>query len=229
VNRYVIIVAGGTGARMSSSIPKQFMLLGQKPLLMYSIDAFFKAGINKIIVVIPLPFVDYWNELCQQYSCDIPHKVVTGGLFRTQSVKNGLEAIDDLDALVAIHDGVRPFVSLKTIIQAFNMAQETGTAVPYLDLTDSLRLINGKESKHVERGLYKAIQTPQCFNLSLLRRVYGSAQVPSFTDDAALVEQLSIPVTLFKGNEENIKITTPLDLIIAEAILKTRVQPDKNL
>lgn len=213
---------------MSSSLPKQFMLLGQKPLLMYSIQAFYKAGIDRIIVVIPIAFLANWNELCREYSCDIPHRVVTGGLFRTQSVKNGLDAIDDADALVAIHDGVRPFVSQETIIKAFKLAQETSTAVPYLDLTDSLRLIDGTESKHVERTLYKAIQTPQCFNLALLRRVYGSAHVPSFTDDAALVEQLNIPVTLFKGNEENIKITTPLDLIIAEAILKTMVHPDKN-
>ncbi len=228
MNRYVIIVAGGTGVRMSSSIPKQFMLLGQKPLLMHSIGAFYKAGINNIIVVIPLTFLDYWNELCREYACDIPHKVVTGGLFRNQSVKNGLDAIDDADALVAIHDGVRPFVSQETVIQAFDLAEETGTAVPYLDLTDSLRLIDGKESKHVERGLYKAVQTPQCFHLSILKRVYDSAQVPSFTDDAALVEQLNIPVTLFKGNEENIKITTPLDLTIAEAIFKLKEQPDKN-
>lgn len=227
MNRYAIILAGGTGVRMSSAIPKQFMLLGPKPLLMHSINEFYSSGISNITVVIPLTFLDYWNKLCREYSCDIPHKVVAGGLFRTQSVKNGLDTIEDEDALVAIHDGVRPFVSADMINQAFNLAQETGTAVPYIDLTDSLRMIDGKINTHVDRNLYKSVQTPQCFSLSILRQAYSFAQVPSFTDDAALVEQLNIPVTLFKGREDNIKITTPLDLIFAKSILNLREQSDK--
>lgn len=222
MKRYVIIVAGGTGVRMGSSVPKQFMLLGNRPLLMHSIEAFAYAGINNIIVVVPLAFIDYWESLCRKYSFTISHKVVAGGLFRSQSVKNGLDIIEETDAIVAVHDGVRPFVSTETINTAFQLAGENGAAVPYLDLNDSLRMIEGNTSTAVERDRFKAVQTPQCFAISVLRKVYNSQKVRSFTDDAALVEQLNLPVTLFKGNDENIKITTPLDMIIAEAILKSK-------
>lgn len=222
MNRYVIIVAGGGGSRMNSIHPKQFMLLGGKPILMYSINTFYESGVKEIIVVIPHSFLEFWKELCLKHSFEIPHKVVAGGHFRTQSVKNGLDEINDANAVVAIHDGVRPFVSKETIQQAFSLAHKTGTAVPYLDLTDSLRLFDGNVGRSVERDHYKSIQTPQCFELSLLKRAYNSSQVQSFKDDASLVEQMNESISMFKGNMENIKITSPLDFIIAEAILKSK-------
>lgn len=223
MKKYVIIVAGGAGVRMGSSVPKQFMPLGDRPLLMHTIEAFFAAGINNIIVVIPLNFIDYWQSLCKKYSFTISHQAVAGGLFRSESVKKGLDAIEESDAIVAVHDGVRPFVSEETISTAFQIAAETGAAVPYLDLNESLRAMDGNTSHAMEREKFKTVQTPQCYAISVLRKVYNSAHLRSFTDDAALVEQLNLPITLFKGNEENIKITTPLDMIIADAILRSKL------
>lgn len=224
MKKYVIIVAAGAGVRMGSSVPKQFMPLGGRPTLMHTIDAFAVAGITNIIVVIPMNFIDYWESLCKEYAFSITHRVVIGGLFRSQSVKNGLDAIDENDAIVAVHDGVRPFVSTETINTAFQIAAENGTAVPYLDLNDSLRAIDGNTSHSLERDKFKTVQTPQCYAVSVLRKVYTNPHLHSFTDDAALVEQLNMPITLFKGNEENIKITTPLDMIIADAILNSKLK-----
>lgn len=222
MDKYVIIVAGGSGVRMGSAIPKQFMLLNNQPVLMHTILSFFQAGVENIIVVVPIPFIEYWETICNTYSFSVPHKVVGGGLFRSQSVKNGLEVIDETEALVAVHDGVRPFVSSETINQAFDTAQEYGTGVPYLDLRDSLRQIEGNESMHVDRDKFKSVQTPQCYTLAILKRVYNVPRLPSFADDAALVEQFGIPITLFKGSEENIKITTPLDMFFAESLVKSK-------
>ncbi len=189
---------------------------------MHTILSFFQAGVENIIVVVPIPFIEYWETICNTYSFSVPHKVVGGGLFRSQSVKNGLEVIDETEALVAVHDGVRPFVSSETINQAFDTAQEYGTGVPYLDLRDSLRQIEGNESMHVDRDKFKSVQTPQCYTLAILKRVYNVPRLPSFADDAALVEQFGIPITLFKGSEENIKITTPLDMFFAESLVKSK-------
>lgn len=219
MNKYVIIVAGGTGVRMGSSTPKQFMLLHGKPVLMWTVEAFSKADIDNIIIVIPPSFINYWKDLCIEFSFVIKHKVITGGLFRSQSVKNGLDFIKEKEALVAVHDGVRPLVSTETINSCYSIAEENGAAVPFIDINDSIRVIEGINNRHVQRDRYKAVQTPQCFLLSILRRAYKVIQAPSFTDDSTLVEQLNFPISLFKGNPENIKITTPLDLIVAESIL----------
>lgn len=222
MNKYTIIVAGGSGVRMGSVIPKQFMLLDDKPMLMHTIKAFANSGMKGIIVVIPLPFIDYWNSLCNEYSFDIPHTPVAGGLFRSQSVKNGIYAINDSEAIVGIHDGVRPLVDAELINHAFQLAEEKGSAVPYIDLTDSIRFVENNESRKVDRDRYKIIQTPQCYSLSVLKRVYYTDRIRSFTDDAALVEEQGFQINLFKGSEANIKITTPLDMVIAEAILNNR-------
>lgn len=220
--RKVIIVAGGSGARMGSKIPKQFMVLGSKPVLMHTIETFYNAGIKDIIVVIPLPLMEYWKQLCKDYSFSIIHEVVAGGLFRSESVANGLSVIKDKEAMVAVHDGVRPFASAGTIMQAFELAEKEGTAVPYLDITDSLRKMEGISHVVVDRDKYKTLQTPQCFQLWMLKKAYKGLQWPSFTDDAALVESMDIPIHLFKGNPENIKLTTPLDWIVAESILTAK-------
>lgn len=223
MEKYVIIVAGGTGVRMGSKIPKQFMMLDDRPVLMHSICAFADAGIRNIIVAIPIAFKDYWMELSDTYSC-VPHTIVDGGLFRSQSVKNGLLAINGSEALVAVHDGVRPFISTELISQAYEIAESTGSAVPYMDLRDSLRQIEGNDNISVERDRYKIVQTPQVFTLSILKRAYSNREFPSYTDDATMVDQLKVPITLFKGMEENIKITTPLDMLMAESILKLKKQ-----
>ncbi len=222
MNKYTIIVAGGAGVRMGSVIPKQFILLSGIPLLMHTIKAFSNCNLKEIITVIPLPFIDYWKSLCTQYEFEIPHTIVPGGLFRSESVIKGLSAITDDEAIVAIHDGVRPLVTEQIINQAFQLAEENGSAVPYIDITESVRYINKDENRQVDRDKYKIIQTPQCFSLSVLKRIYNTGKVHSFTDDASLVEKHGIRINMFKGAEENIKITTPLDLIIAEAILNNR-------
>ncbi len=222
MNKYSIIVAGGSGVRMGSVIPKQFMLLAGQPLLMHTIKAFVNCGMKEIIVVIPLPFIDYWRTLTNEYNFNIPHITVAGGLFRSQSVVQGLSAINEDEAIIAIHDGVRPLVSESLINQAFQLAEEKGSAVPYIDLTESIRYISKEENKHIDREKYKIIQTPQCFSLSVLKHIYHTQEIRSFTDDASLVEKHGVVIHMFKGSEENIKITTPLDMIIAEAILQNR-------
>jgi 2-C-methyl-D-erythritol 4-phosphate cytidylyltransferase len=224
MHKYIIIVAGGAGVRMGSIIPKQFMLLGGKPMLMHTINAFANCDLKDIIVVIPLPFIDYWQSLCKEYSFDVSHTTVAGGLFRSQSVKNGLSAIKEEEALVGIHDGVRPLISENLVNLAFQLAEEKGSAVPFIDLTDSIRFVDNEVNKSVDRDRYKLIQTPQCFSLSVLKQVYFTEQIHSFTDDAALVEEIGCTINLFKGSEENIKITTPLDMAIAETILSRRVK-----
>lgn len=222
MNRYAIIVAGGTGVRMGSSIPKQFMPLGGIPLLMHSVRAFHNAGVDNIILVIAVNFIEYWKALCAQYAFGIQHKIVGGGLFRSTSVRHGLVLIHDENSLVAIHDGVRPFVSEEMIGNAYRLAEENGSAVPYLDLTDSIRIIDKNRNKHLDRDKYKIVQTPQCFKYSLLKMAYAREMLPTFTDDASVVEKLGVDITLFKGDQENIKITTPLDMMVAESILKMR-------
>lgn len=222
MDKYTVIVAGGAGVRMGSIIPKQFMLLGDKPMLMHTISAFADCGMKEIIVVIPLPFIDYWKSLCSDYDFKISHNIVAGGLFRSQSVKNGINAINDEEAIVGIHDGVRPLVDSELIRHGFELAEAKGTAVPYIDLVDSIRYMDKDESKRMDRDKYKLVQTPQCFSLSVLKKVYYTDRIRSFTDDAALVEQQGIEINMFKGSEENIKITTPLDMVIAEAILNYR-------
>lgn len=218
-SRYVIIVAGGSGSRMGLQIPKQFAVIGDQPILMHTIQAFHNANIKNIILVIPSSHIEYWNDLCEKFSFTVPHVLVAGGLFRSASVSNGLQAITEEDAIVAVHDGVRPFVSKETILKAFEIAEKDGASVPYLDLTDSLRKIEGTITKPVDRDRFKTVQTPQCFRLWMLKKAYKRQQLPSFSDDATIVEMLDIPIILFKGNQENIKITTPFDLIIAEAII----------
>jgi 2-C-methyl-D-erythritol 4-phosphate cytidylyltransferase len=215
----VIIVAGGSGSRMGLQIPKQFVVLGDKPVLMHTIQAFYNADISNIILVIPSSHKEYWNDLREKYSFEIPHVIVPGGLFRSASVSNGLDAISEEDAVVAVHDGVRPFVSRETITRAFEIAEQDGASVPYLDISDSLRKIEGITNKPVDRDRFKTVQTPQCFRLWMLKKAYKIPQLPSFNDDATLVEMLDVPIKLFKGNQENIKITTPFDLIIAETII----------
>lgn len=221
MKKFVIIVAGGSGSRMNSTIPKQFLPIGHLPMLMHTINA-FKDSDSSVIVVIPEQFIDLWSQLCIQYSFNVNHSIVAGGNTRFESVKSGLDAIKTTEGIVAIHDGARPLVSLNLIQTAFKLANETGSAVPYCDINDSIRFIDGATNNSVPRNLYKLIQTPQCFKLSLIKNAYSVSDKNDFSDDASLLETQGVEITLFNGDTENIKITHPIDMVIAEEILKQR-------
>jgi len=222
MKQYALIVAGGSGSRMGTDIPKQFLLLQNKPVLMHTIEAFYNYNSNiEIILVLPDNQKDYWAKLCSEYPFNTQHNIVSGGITRFQSVKNGLNRITDTDdALVAIHDGVRPLVNKITIDNCFRIAQLKGNAIPFIPLNDSIRKVEGLNSIHVNRDDYKAIQTPQAFHLQLIKNAYSQNYQEHFTDDASVLENIGEAINLVDGNRENIKITTPIDLLFAEAILK---------
>lgn len=223
MNRYVIVVAGGSGIRMGTDIPKQFLNISGKPVLMYTLEAFtgFSPGI-KIILVLPSAHLSLWNQLCSQHHFNIPFLIAEGGETRGDSVRNGLGKINDQEAIVAIHDGVRPCIDAVSIQKAFELAEKFGSAVPAMEITDSVRIIEDGVNRPFDRKVLRSIQTPQCFNISILRRAYSTMNFRQFTDDAGLVGNLGISIKLFEGNPENIKITSPFDLLIAEAIIQNR-------
>lgn len=212
----VLIVAGGKGERMNSEIPKQFLEIQGKPILMHTLDVFlaYDATIN-LVLVLPADQIDLWKELCKKYSYDIKHQIVEGGKTRFQSVKNGLDVVKD-SGLVAVHDGVRPLVSVETIARCFQKAEKYGTAVPVIDVIDSIRQITPNGSQCIDRTAYKLVQTPQIFKSDILKKAYEQDFSPFFTDDASVVEAGGIKIQLVEGNRENIKITTAFDLKMAE-------------
>lgn len=220
---YIIIVAGGKGMRMGSELPKQFIPIGGKPVLMHTITRFhtYDAALQ-IILVLPESQQTYWKGLCETHNFTIPHTIVNGGATRFESAKNGLSAIpDDEEGLVGIHDGVRPFVSSKVIAACFEAAHEEFAAIPVLPVTDSIRYIDAHGGgKNVQRADYRIVQTPQVFDVSLLKRAYSQPYQPHFTDDASVVEALGCHVSMVEGNRENIKLTTPFDLKVAEILLQ---------
>lgn len=224
MNYYVVIVAGGSGSRMGSDIPKQFLLLHGKPILMRTIERFHQYNSNiKVILVLPSSQHEYWAKLCIEFSFTLPHTIASGGETRFHSVLNGLNTINDIShCIVGIHDGVRPLVSIETISNCYKVAGAYGNAVPSIEMIDSVRELDGKSSKHVNREKFKAIQTPQVFNFGLLRRAYTQRYNPAFTDDASVLEAAGIQINLVEGNRENLKITTPTDLIIAEALVASQ-------
>jgi 2-C-methyl-D-erythritol 4-phosphate cytidylyltransferase len=218
LKHYAVIVAGGSGQRMNSSVPKQFLKIKNDVILMKSIRAFtlFDREID-IIVALPQDQIDTWKELIEVEQFEIKHTIVEGGATRFHSVKNALSAIG-CDGFVAIHDGVRPLVSQKTIRTAFETAEKSGNAVPYIDINDSLRFVDGPKNSTVDRSKYKSIQTPQVFDCILIKKAYEQEYSEKFTDDASVVESIGIKINLVQGNIENIKITTQVDLKIAEAL-----------
>lgn len=219
MNKNVIIVAGGTGTRMESLTPKQFLLLGGLPVLMHCVNAFFQYD-NRIRIIIALPVQEKnnWKQLCEKFRFVVPHQVTPGGEHRFHSVKNALQVIDD-DGLVAIHDGVRPLVSVETIRNCFEKAEELGNAIPVTGSPDSVRLLNGSGSRQVDRSDVKLVQTPQVFRCSLIREAYKQNYSSRFTDDAAVFESAGGQINLVEGNPENIKITRPSDMLIAGSLL----------
>lgn len=218
--KYAVIVAGGKGLRMGGSLPKQFLPIGGKTVLMHTIEAFrrYDSGL-RIVLVLPCEQRAYWQGLCREYGFGVEHTVVNGGDTRFHSVKNGLEAVEG-PGLTAVHDGVRPFVSSGVIARCFDMAAEKKAVIPVTDVVDTMRHVEGAESVTVPRNAYRLVQTPQVFDTELLKKAYAQPYRPDFTDDASVVEAYGVPVTLTEGNRENIKITTPFDLKIAEALLR---------
>ena len=220
---YIVIVAGGKGMRMGADIPKQFIPIGGKPVLMHTLERFFACdGELKIILVLPHEQQAYWRQLCRDCVFNIPHTIVDGGETRFESSRKGLQAIPlDAAGLVGIHDGVRPFVSEAVIKRCFEAADESKAAIPVLPVTDTLRHVdrNGV-GRNVLRSDYRIVQTPQVFDIGLLRKAFEQPYQDSFTDEASVVESLGYTVEMVEGNRENIKLTTPFDLTLAEAMLK---------
>lgn len=216
---YAVIVAGGHGKRMGSELPKQYLELAGKPVLMRTLERFkaFDESIE-LITVLPENQLRFWAELQKKYSFDIPHTIVKGGKARFYSVRNGLNFVD-VSGLVAIHDGVRPFVSIDTIKRCFQMAEKLGNAVPVISPTESMRLLTETGSRPVNRLNLKIVQTPQVFNAEIIKKAYRQDYLPEFTDDASVLEKTGVKINLIEGNRENIKITTPEDLVISSALL----------
>jgi len=216
-----IIVAGGNGSRMRTELPKQFLSIGEIPVLMHTIRNLYNFDQTlQLILVLPLDEILNWNKLCRQFHFEIQHQVIAGGDTRFQSVKNGLSLATDCE-LIAVHDGVRPLVSHETLARCFSCAAECGAAIPVLPANESVREGNMNKSIPVDRSRYFLVQTPQVFKASILKESYDQTWIPEFTDDASVVENRGIAVQLVMGNRENIKITFPEDLQIAELFLKT--------
>ena len=224
MKRYLIVVAGGKGMRMGGETPKQFQMLGNKPVVMVTLERLHAIDPSmQLILVLPAEHMDMWMALCKQYSFAVPLLLAQGGSTRFHSVQNGLAQVDDIDeALVGVHDGVRPFVSPKVLDDCFCEAWIHGAAIPMIDVQDSLRHIVGGNgvTEVVPRDRYRLVQTPQVFKLSLLRRAYEQRFVESFTDDASVVEALGEQVVGVEGNRENIKLTTPFDLMVAKTLME---------
>lgn len=218
----VIIVAGGAGSRMHSLVPKQFLPLAGKPVLMHTLEAFhaFRSDLQ-IVLVLPAGQISYWQDLCNSRpDFAVPHSIVAGGETRFHSVRNGLSAATG--TLTAVHDGVRPLVTRETLERCFRAAAEYGAAIPVIEPVDSMRRLATSGSRAVDRSAYRLVQTPQVFRTSLLKEAYLQEYSPRFTDDASVVEALGHAIHLVEGNRENLKITTPSDMAVAEVLLAHR-------
>ena len=235
---YVIIVAGGKGLRMGGDIPKQFLPIGGKPVLMRTIERFWVYSKDlQIILVLPEAQQDYWRELCKEYRFPMPattplprqggagsesYLLANGGQTRFHSVQNGLALVpDDAEGVVGVHDGVRPFPSIEVIRNCYETARSAKAVIPVIPVVETVRHLEGEGSVTVPRGDYRLVQTPQTFDIQLLKAANRQPYNDGFTDDASVVESYGHAITLVEGNRENIKITTPYDLVIAEAILKS--------
>ncbi len=221
MQEFAIIVAGGSGSRMKSDLPKQFMPVGGRPVLMHTLDAFRRYSATiPLRLVLPESQFDYWQTLCLEYDFKTEHQLIAGGSTRFHSVQNGLKDIDAERGLVAVHDGVRPFVTSAIIAASFRKAAAEGTAVAAVHLKDSARLVRPDGTNQaVDRSAYRLIQTPQTFRLDWMRRAFATEALPHFTDCASVLEQANYPIHLIEGAYQNIKITTPEDLLWAEAFL----------
>lgn len=219
---YFIVVAGGKGLRMGGDIPKQFQLMGGRPLLMYTLERLHQALPEAtLILVLPAQQQAYWRQLCGEYAFSCPHQLVAGGETRFHSVQNGLAKVPaDADGVVGVHDGVRPFVGVEVVRSCMEKARELGAVIPVIPVVETLRQLTPKGgSVTQDRNEFRLVQTPQAFRVSVLKQAYQQPYVPTFTDDASVVESLGLPVCLVEGNRENIKITTPFDKLVGEMLV----------
>ena len=221
MKKHIIIVAGGKGLRMGGDIPKQFLPVCGKPVLMRTLEAFhvYDASIH-LILVLPVSQQAYWKQLCEEYQFNLAHEIADGGETRFHSVKNGLALVKE-DGLVGVHDGVRPFVSQEVIARCYDEALSLKAVIPVVGVVETVRHLTDEGSETVPRDQYKLVQTPQVFDVALLRRAYEQVYTELFTDDASVVEALGEKVYLVEGNRENIKLTTPFDLKLAELLCLT--------
>ena len=218
--RGVIIVAGGSGRRMQSTLPKQFMMLGGLPVVAHTINTFSEALPGaEIVVVLPEEHIPLWRNLAARFDIAV-HRCIAGGKERFHSVKNGLDALSEEVEYVAVHDGVRALATKKMILRVQLAAEERGAAIPVTEVVDSYRRVDGSESYIVPRSELRIVQTPQTFSAALLRRAYEQPFSDKFTDDASVVETLGAKITLVEGERRNIKLTTPEDMLIAERLLE---------
>jgi 2-C-methyl-D-erythritol 4-phosphate cytidylyltransferase len=215
----VIITAGGIGKRMGAVLPKQFMQIREKPVLMYTIERFYHFDPSmQLIITLPDGWIDYWEELIHDFEFRIPHRVVVGGTERYHSIKNALNYCNGTH--IAIHDGVRPLVSDETLENCFGALKDHNAVIPVISLKESIRQLNDNGSAALDRSRFVLVQTPQCFEGSILRSAYERPYGPEITDDACLVESMGIQIHLVPGNEENIKITTQVDFSLADYLLR---------
>ncbi len=222
----VLITAGGQGLRMQSELPKQFIIINEKPLLLHSITPFLQYAPDiEIVLVLPENSISKWEELCQKYKFFHEHRIVPGGPTRFHSVKYGLKHISD-NSIVAIHDGARPLASLETISKVFDFAQRFGNAIPVVDINESVRMVEGANSKTQDRNKFKIVQTPQCFHSEKIKAAYNQNYRDSFTDDATVLESMGERIFLVEGNNDNIKVTRQEDVLVAKSLLQ---QKDKNM
>ena len=218
---YIIIVAGGKGLRMGSDIPKQFLPIGGKPVLMRTLERFREYSADlQIILVLPEAQQAYWQELCEKYDFKVKYQLANGGQTRFHSVQNGLALVpDDAEGVVGVHDGVRPFPSIEVIKNCYEAARTAKAVIPVIPVVETVRHLEGDSSVTVPRGDYRLVQTPQTFDIQLLKAANRQPYNDGFTDDASVVESYGHAITLVEGNRENIKITTPYDLKIAEVLI----------
>lgn len=219
MQKYAVIVAGGSGKRMGTQIPKQFLLLKGKPVLFYTIEAFLKAFTDiHIILVLPEEHLELGKEIVDGYFDAQKIQITQGGETRFHSVSNGLKLIEE-ESIIFVHDGVRCLVSTELIHRCYNAALETGSAIPAVECKDSVRKVTEEGNEPVDRSTLKLVQTPQTFHSKLLLPAFAIDYKERFTDEASVVEAFGLKVTLVQGEDSNIKITNPVDLIIAENIL----------
>ena len=219
MDTYVIILAGGIGTRMETAIPKQFIPIAGKPVIMHTIQRFRDFDPKmEIVLALPDAQISLWKDLCSEFNFGVEHQIVRGGRERFFSVKNALDRVPD-DAIVLIHDGVRPLVSDKTIDRVREGVIENGNAIPYIDSPDSLRILLGDSSSAVDRNKFVRIQTPQGFRAKSIKEAYQKDFQKTFTDDASVLEANGASIALVKGNNRNIKITQPIDLVLVESLM----------
>ena len=221
---YIIVVAGGKGLRMGSDIPKQFLPIGDKPVLMRTLERFREYSDDlQIILVLPEAQQDYWQELCKKYDFKVEYLLANGGQTRFHSVQNGLALVpDNAEGVVGIHDGVRPFPSIGVIRNCYETARIAKAVIPVIPVVETVRHLNNDDSMTVPRNEYRLVQTPQTFDIQLLKAANHQPYNDGFTDDASVVESYGHKITLVEGNRENIKITTPYDITVAEAIINIK-------